>query len=91
MYIVVMPVTFSPAIIARSIGAAPLYLGSKDAWTLMHPLGGISRIPLGTRSPCDYHYHIRIISLRMSTHSCPFSVPGVYTGILLASANTLTR
>ncbi len=51
IYIVVTPVTSSPAIIARSIGAAPLYFGSKDAWTLIHPLGGMFKITLGIRRP----------------------------------------
>ncbi len=39
---VVTPVSFSPSITAHWIGAAPRYLGSRDAWTLTHPRGGIS-------------------------------------------------
>jgi hypothetical protein len=39
----VTPVTRSPWIMAQFIGAAPRYLGSRDAWTLIHPNGGMLR------------------------------------------------
>src|SRR5262245_31313464 len=48
---VVTPVMVSSAIIARAIGAAPRYLGSSDACTLMHPIGGILRTSAGKICP----------------------------------------
>ena len=47
----VTPVTSSPARIARWIGAAPRQRGSSEAWTLMQPALGASRIGLGRISP----------------------------------------
>ena len=44
IYIIVIPVSSSPSIIAWCIGAPPLYLGSNDAWTLIAPnLGALSK------------------------------------------------
>jgi len=37
---VVTPETSSPAAIAAWIGAAPLYFGSSEAWTLTQPASG---------------------------------------------------
>ena len=41
---VVTPASFSPLSTAHWMGAAPRYFGRRDAWTLMQPSGGISRI-----------------------------------------------
>ena len=41
---VVTPVVLSPCTIAHAIGAEPRCLGRSDAWTLIVPSGGISRI-----------------------------------------------
>ena len=43
----VTPLTSSPARIARWIGAAPRHRGSSEAWTLMQPAPGASRIGCG--------------------------------------------
>ena len=47
----VTPLISSPARIARWIGAAPRQRGSSEAWTLMQPALGASRIGLGRISP----------------------------------------
>lgn len=47
MNMVVTPVIFSPLITLHCTGPAPRYLGSKDAWTLIHPYAGSSKISLG--------------------------------------------
>ncbi len=47
MRMVVTPVTGSPLITAHWMGAAPRYLGSREAWTLMQPFGGSSKISFG--------------------------------------------
>ena len=51
MRMMVTPLTASPARIARWIGAAPRQRGSSEAWTLMHPPRGASRIGLGRMRP----------------------------------------
>ena len=43
---VVTPVMRSPEMIACAIGAEPLCFGSREAWTLIFPNNGISRISL---------------------------------------------
>ena len=44
---VVTPVCVSPRAMAHCTGAAPRYSGGGEAWTLMMPCGGISRIDCG--------------------------------------------
>ena len=46
-----MPVSLSRFIIERWIGAAPLNLGSKDAWIFINPFLQISKIPFGNICP----------------------------------------
>jgi hypothetical protein len=48
---IVMPVSLSPARIARCIGAAPRQRGSSDPWMLKQPCRGASRMGLGRISP----------------------------------------
>ena len=48
---IVTPLISSPARIARWIGAAPRQRGRSEAWTLMQPSRGASRIGLGRISP----------------------------------------
>ena len=45
------PVSLSPAMMARWIGAAPRQRGSSEAWMLKHPASGISRIERGRIMP----------------------------------------
>ena len=40
MYIEVTPVTVSPSMTARCIGAAPRYFGRSEPWMLMQPYFG---------------------------------------------------
>ncbi len=47
IYIIVMPVSFFPSIMAWWIGAPPRYSGSNDAWTLMQPKRGAFKISVG--------------------------------------------
>jgi hypothetical protein len=47
MTIVVTPVVFSPFRIAQAIGAAPRYLGNREAWTLIAPHFGICNKAFG--------------------------------------------
>src|SRR3990172_3465666 len=47
----VIPVVVSPRTSAQLIGAAPRYFGRSDAWTLMHPRRGMSRIDFGRMWP----------------------------------------
>ena len=44
VYIVVIPVTASPIITHQLIGALPRWRGSSDAWTLIVPSLGTSKI-----------------------------------------------
>ena len=44
--ITMTPVSASPAMMARLIGAAPRQRGSSEAWRLKQPSGGASRIGL---------------------------------------------
>ena len=48
---IVAPVSESPASSACCTGAAPRHRGSSDAWTLMHPEGGMARTSGGRMSP----------------------------------------
>ena len=48
---IVMPVSGSPAMMARWIGAAPRYRGSSDACTLISPSGGVSITTSGMMRP----------------------------------------
>jgi len=48
---IVIPVIVSPRATAQLIGAAPRYFGRSDAWTLMHPMRGMSRIDFGRMWP----------------------------------------
>ena len=48
MSMVVTPLTLSPAIIQRCIGAAPRYIGSSDAWTFTQPYSGSSSTSFGS-------------------------------------------
>src|SRR5918998_2393053 len=41
--IMVTPVSSSPSMMARSMGAAPRYLGSREAWTFQAPWGAAQR------------------------------------------------
>ena len=43
IYMMETPVSASPSSTAHWMGAAPRYLGSRDAWTLMEPYFGTSR------------------------------------------------
>ena len=45
------PVFLSPLIKVCSTGEAPLHLGNKDKWTLIHPKEGNSKINLGSINP----------------------------------------
>ena len=47
----VTPVSLSPAMIARWIGAAPRQRGSSEACTLMQPLTGVSSMGRGRINP----------------------------------------
>ena len=51
IYIVLIPVCFSPLITAHCIGAAPLYFGSNDPCTFIQPYFGISKISFGSIFP----------------------------------------
>ena len=51
IFIVVTPEYSHPSITAHWIGEAPLYLGSSEACTLIHPRRGISIILLGNSCP----------------------------------------
>ena len=47
IYMMDTPVSVSPFRIAQLMGAAPRYLGKSDAWTLMEPYLGVSRMSSG--------------------------------------------
>jgi hypothetical protein len=51
MIIAEMPVSLSPAWIARWIGAAPRHRGNKDAWPFKQPNRGMAKIVAGNNSP----------------------------------------
>ena len=51
MYMMVTPVSVSPLMTAQLMGAAPRYLGSRDEWTLMHPMGGRFKMSSGRMRP----------------------------------------
>ena len=51
IFITVTPVSASPAMMARLIGAAPRQRGSSEACRLKQPSGGASRIGLGRIRP----------------------------------------
>ena len=51
IYIVVIPVFLSPFKTAHCIGAAPLYFGSNEPCTFIHPSFGMSRISFGNIFP----------------------------------------
>ena len=51
IFITVTPVSASPAMMARLIGAAPRQRGNSEACRLKQPSGGASRIGFGRISP----------------------------------------
>ena len=51
IFITMTPVSLSPAMTARWIGAAPRQRGSSEAWRLKQPRGKVSRIDFGRISP----------------------------------------
>ena len=88
---VVTPVSFSPFMMLQWIGAAPLYLGKREAWTLTQPYLGISKIrweriwPKATttiRSGC--------ISSSFAVNSSVLIFSGCSTGRLYSRAAAFT-
>src|SRR5476649_1329258 len=76
-----IPVWASPASSARGMGAAPRHRGSREAWMLRHPRGGIESNAGGKRSP----YAATTITsaphaLTVSRASSPFKESGLYVG-----------
>ena len=51
MRMMVTPVSSSPAMIARWIGAAPRQRGSSEAWALMQPIRGAASTAGGRIKP----------------------------------------
>ena len=51
IFMIVTPVSSSPARMARATGAAPRHRGSSDAWTLIAPSFGMSSTDRGTICP----------------------------------------
>ena len=88
---IVTPDSFSPSITACWIGAAPRYFGSKDAWILIHPNFGISRILFGIICPKAATTMISgAISASFSTNSGSRTFTGCRTGMSCFSASSFT-
>ena len=79
---IVMPVTASPASIARAIGAAPRQRGSSDAWMLRQPWRGQSRTAGGS---------IRPYAATTSTSSADVARAPLATSALRGSRGCRTR
>ena len=89
--IMVTPDSFSPSITACWIGAAPRYLGSRDAWILIHPNLGISRMLFGMI--CPNAATMMMSGARFfssSTNSGSLTFTGCSTGIPCFSASSFT-
>ena len=89
--IIVTPDSFSPSITACWIGAAPRYLGSRDAWILIHPNLGISRMLFGMI--CPNAATMMMSGARFfssSTNSGSLTFTGCSTGIPCFSASSFT-
>ena len=88
--IIVTPVTVSPGTSDQGMGAAPRYLGKREACTLRHPCGGISRIARGRIWPKATTTRTSgLIRRRWSTTSGFWIFTGWMTGRPASSATCL--
>ena len=89
--IVVTPDSLSPFMTAHWMGAAPRYMGSKEAWTLIHPYFGSSKISFGMICPkATTTTTSGFNSLSFSSHWASRIFTGWYTGIPAARAVSFT-
>ena len=88
---VVIPVTVSPSIIARCMGAAPRYFGRSEPCTLIQPYSGIFKISSGSICPKAVTAISSALYFRSSsTNSGAFTRSGCKTARPCASAYSFT-